>query len=39
MLRTGIQIPYQTRIKEGFRIAHFGNIAINHKTFIGEILI
>lgn len=36
MLRTGIQIPYQTQIKEGFRIAHFGNIVINPKAIIGK---
>lgn len=36
MLRTGIQIPYQTKIKKGFWIAHFGNIVINPEAIIGE---
>lgn len=36
MLRTGIQIPYHTKIKEGFRIAHFGNIVINPEAIIGK---
>lgn len=36
MLRTGIQIPYHTKIKKGFRIVHFGNIVINPEAFIGK---
>ena len=36
MLRTGIQIPCQTSIKEGFRIVHFGHIVINPDTIIGK---
>lgn len=32
----GIQISYKTQIKEGFVIAHFGNIVINEKTEIGK---
>ncbi|CAM1350583.1 serine acetyltransferase [Tenacibaculum crassostreae] len=36
MHRTGIQIPYQTRIDNGFRIAHFGNIVINPSASIGK---
>jgi len=30
-----IQIPYQTQIGKGFRIAHFGNIVIHPETKIG----
>lgn len=36
MLRTGIQIPEQTKIARGFRIAHFGHIVINPSTVIGK---
>lgn len=36
MLKTGIQIPYQTRIHEGFRIVHFGHIVINPSVEIGR---
>ena len=36
MLRTGIQIPYQTKIDAGFRIVHFGTIVINHEAKIGD---
>lgn len=36
MLRTGIQIPEQTKIGNGFRIVHFGNIVINPKAIIGK---
>jgi serine O-acetyltransferase len=31
----GIQIPYQTEIGKGFRIAHFGTIVIHPETKIG----
>ena len=33
---THIQIPYQTRIAEGFRIVHFGTIVINPEAVIGR---
>ena len=33
---THIQIPYQTKIGEGFRIVHFGTIVINPETVIGK---
>lgn len=36
MLRTNIQIPYQTQIGEGFRIVHFGHIVVNPGTIIGR---
>ena len=36
MLRTGIQIPPQTKIGEGFRIVHFGHIVINPESIIGK---
>lgn len=36
MLRSGIQIPSQTKIGEGFRIVHFGHIVINPETVIGK---
>lgn len=36
MLKTGIQIPYQTKIEEGFRIVHFGHIVINPESVIGK---
>ena len=36
MLRTGIQIPSETTIGRGFRIAHFGHIVINPAAVIGK---
>jgi serine O-acetyltransferase len=36
MLKTGIQIPENTKIGKGFRIVHFGNIVINPATIIGK---
>lgn len=36
MLRTGIQIPIETKIDRGFRIAHFGHIVINPSAVIGK---
>ena len=33
---THIQIPYQTKIGEGFRIVHFGTIVINPDAVIGK---
>lgn len=36
MLRTGIQIPPETKIAPGFRIVHFGQIVINPSTIIGK---
>ena len=33
---THIQIPYQTKIGEGFRIVHFGTIVINPEAVIGK---
>jgi len=33
---THIQIPYQTKIGEGFRIVHFGTIVINPDAIIGK---
>ena len=36
MLRTGIQIPPETSISDGFRIVHFGNIVINPLAVIGK---
>jgi serine O-acetyltransferase len=36
MLKTAIQIPYQTVIGDGFRIVHFGHIVINPATIIGK---
>ena len=35
MLSTGIQIPYQTKIGEGFRLVHYGSIVINPEAVIG----
>jgi len=34
-IKYGIQIPYQTEIGKGFRIAHFSNIVVNPATKIG----
>ena len=36
MLRTGIQIPIDTKIDEGLRIVHFGHIVINPDAIIGK---
>lgn len=36
MLRTGIQIPPETNIAEGFRVVHFGHIVINPMAKIGK---
>lgn len=36
MVKTGIQIPPETKIDKGFRIVHFGNIVINPITVIGK---
>lgn len=36
ILRTGIQIPKQTKIDKGFRIVHFGHIVINPEAVIGK---
>lgn len=36
MYRTGIQIPYMTKIGRGFRIVHFGTIVVNPSTIIGD---
>ena len=36
MLRTGIQIPPETKIGPGFRIWHFGHIVINPNAKIGK---
>lgn len=36
MYRTLIQIPYQTKIGEGFYIGHFGHIIINPASIIGK---
>lgn len=36
MWNTGIQIPIETKIGEGFRIAHFGTIVINPDAVIGK---
>lgn len=36
MLKTGIQIPWQTKIGDGFRIVHFGHIVVNPGTIIGK---
>jgi serine O-acetyltransferase len=36
MLRTGIQIPIETKIENGFRISHFGHIVVNPETIIGK---
>ena len=36
MYLTGIQIPYGTKIGEGFRIVHFGHIVINPSAVIGK---
>jgi len=34
--RTGIQIPINTSIGEGFYIGHFGTIIINPKSILGK---
>lgn len=36
MMRTGIQIPAETKIENGFRISHFGHIVVNPDTIIGK---
>lgn len=36
MFHTGIQIPVGTKIGEGLKIGHFGNIVINPATEIGR---
>ncbi len=36
MFKTGIQIPYSTKIGSGFRIVHFGHIVVNPQTVIGK---
>ena len=36
MLKTGIQIPWQTKIGDGFRIVHFGHIVVNPNAIIGK---
>lgn len=36
MLRTGIQIPEQTKIGPGLRIVHFGAIVVNPGVIIGK---
>lgn len=36
MFHTGIQIPIGTKIGEGFKIGHFGNIVINPNAIIGR---
>lgn len=36
MLKTGIQIPSQTKIDKGFRIVHFGHIVIHPNAVIGK---
>lgn len=36
MIKTGIQIPYQTKIGEGFRIVHFGAIVVNPDAVMGK---
>ena len=36
MLKTGIQIPYNTHIGRGFRIVHFGHIVVNPMAVIGD---
>lgn len=36
MWNTGIQIPEGTKIDNGFRIVHFGNIVINPSSRIGK---
>ena len=36
MFHSGIQIPVGTKIGEGFRIGHFGNIVINPSAVIGR---
>lgn len=35
-IKTGIQIPYQTKIGEGFYIGHFGQIIVNENAVIGR---
>lgn len=32
----GFQIPYQTKIGRGFRLAHFGHIVVNPAAVIGD---
>ena len=36
MLKTGIQIPYQTQIGEGLMFAHWGTIVVNPDAIIGK---
>ena len=36
MLKTGIQIPYQTKIGEGLMFAHWGTIVVNPAVQIGK---
>lgn len=36
MFHTGIQIPPETMVGEGFRIVHFGHIVVNPNTIIGK---
>lgn len=36
MWKYGFQIPVETQISEGFRIAHFGSIIVNPGTVIGK---
>ena len=36
MKKYHFQIPYQTVIKEGFYIGHFGRIIVNHRVVIGK---
>ena len=36
MYYTGIQIPYQTSIDEGFKFGHWGTIVINPEAKIGR---
>lgn len=36
MLKTDIQIPWQTKIGDGFRIVHFGHIVVNPNAIIGK---
>lgn len=36
MFKTGIQIPYTTKIGPGFRIVHFGSIVVNPQAIIGK---
>ena len=36
MIRTGIQIPLETKIDKGLRIVHFGHIVIHPCSVIGK---